>query len=73
MFEVTMFLLKFDMEKRAKNTPACVQTHGIFCNKWSLILHSNGLDIHNWSVQEEKVVGFCEINLRKCKNLKMTL
>ena len=31
-------LVKFNMKKRVKTIPACVQVYGSFSNKWSLIL-----------------------------------
>ena len=67
MLEAAMFFVKFDIWEKGK-FPACVQVYGSFCNRWSLILLGDCLDIHNRSDYEEKDVGF---NI--CKKLKMFL
>ena len=50
--------MKFNMEKRPKTFPACVQAYGSFCNTWFFTLPGYCLDIHNCSDFEEKIVGF---------------
>ena len=57
MFKATMFWASFDMERRAKTFPACMQTYGTFRNRLSLTLLGDCPDIRNIS-DYEKNVGF---------------
>ena len=36
VFEASLFLVNFDIEKKQNIIPACLQAYGSVCNSWSL-------------------------------------